>query len=532
MVRIEKSKDILLDDAYKWILRTPEFTAFTNWESSGLDCLPHRLLWIKGHAGTGKTMLMIGIIRKLSHQPVALAPTLSFFFCQGTDTALNNATAILRSLIWLLLLQQPCLISHLLQKYKDSGADLFKDKNAFFALSEVFHDMLKDPQLSPVYLAIDALDECGEGRQDLIHLISTCLTLSHKVKWLLSSRPEVDVLAELKNQGADLPDASGTPIELDTQCLTEPVNAYIVHKLTTLKRQKGYNDSVLAEIFKEVRQRAENTFLWVSLALKALESVHGGYAIKRIREMPPGLSDLYDHMMTRIENGGIIAPEDCKKVLVATTLAFRPLSVSELAVLADLPLDMTKSAVETCRSFLTIAEKTVNLIHQSAKDYLYKNYTARLQLAGVAQGHADISRRCIRIMDETLCTDICKVKWPGTLYQSIDPQIISDKLAQKVQYACQYWADHVQQAKDRLYDDGAVYSFLKQHFLHWLEALSLIGKASGSLRSIQILQSLRQVRFRVALRHVLLIQCSLEAAISTLSMMLYALLAQTFQHYN
>ncbi|KAK4096083.1 hypothetical protein N658DRAFT_528006, partial [Parathielavia hyrcaniae] len=70
MERIEKSKDELLDDAYKWILRTPEYTAFTNWNDSGSDRLPRRLLWIKGHAGTGKTMLMIGLIRQLSHQPV------------------------------------------------------------------------------------------------------------------------------------------------------------------------------------------------------------------------------------------------------------------------------------------------------------------------------------------------------------------------------------------------------------------------------------------------------------------------------
>ncbi|KAI3337073.1 hypothetical protein HD806DRAFT_26405 [Xylariaceae sp. AK1471] len=496
MMRIENSKDELLDDAYKWILRTPEYTAFTTWEGGGPDCPPHRLLWIKGHAGTGKTMLMIGIIRELSLQPVALTPALSFFFCQSTDTTLNNATAVLRSLIWLLLFQQPYLISHLLQKYKESGADLFEDKNAFYALSEAFYNMLKDPRLSPVYLAIDALDECGEGREDLIHLISTCLTLSHKVKWLLSSRPEFDVLAELKNQDTDLPDFSETPVELNTQCLMKPVNAYIDHKLKTLKRKIGYNDGVLADILCEVRRRAENTFLWVSLAFKALKSVHGGYAVKRIREMPPGLSDLYDHMMTRIETGGIIDTKDCKNVLVATALAFRPLSVSELAVLADLPLDMVVPAVETCGSFLTITGETVNLIHQSAKDYLYKNYTTRLRPTGVAQGHADISSLCIRTMKKTLYRDICKVEWPGTLHPSIDPQIISDKLARIIQYACQYWADHIQQAEERLYDDGAVHDFLKQHFLHWLEALSLIGKASESLRRIEILQSLCQPESR------------------------------------
>ncbi|KAK4235666.1 hypothetical protein C8A03DRAFT_46242 [Achaetomium macrosporum] len=107
MQRIEESKDILLDDAYQWILHAPEYAGFTNWDDSGSGYPPRQLLWIKGHAGTGKTMLMIGLIRQLSHQPVVLAPALSFFFCQGTDTALNNATAVLGSLIWLLLLQQP-----------------------------------------------------------------------------------------------------------------------------------------------------------------------------------------------------------------------------------------------------------------------------------------------------------------------------------------------------------------------------------------------------------------------------------------
>ncbi|KAJ4297183.1 hypothetical protein N0V88_004101 [Collariella sp. IMI 366227] len=384
--RIEKSKEDLLDDVYKWILDTPQYTAFTNWDNSRSDHPLRRLLWIKGHAGTGKTMLMIGLIRQLSHQPIALSPALSFFFCQGIDTALNNATAVLRSLIWLLLLQQPYLISHLLQRYKDSGAELFRDQNAFIALSEAFRSMLRDPQLSPVYLAVDALDECAQGRSDLIDLISTSLTQSQNVKWLISSRPEVDVLADLKS------DALETFIELDTQLLEAPVNIYIDYKLAILKQRKGYNDSVLAEVAYEIRQRAENTYLWVALAFKVLETVHGGYAIKRIREIPPGLSDLYDHMMTRIEEGQMIEPQDCKTVLAVMSLSFRPLSISELSVLTDLLFDVAETAIEMCGSFLTITNGSVNLIHQSAKDYLEKNYESRLHPARTAQGHAEIIR--------------------------------------------------------------------------------------------------------------------------------------------
>ena len=79
--RIEESKDDLLEDSYKWILDNP---TFTNWR----DNVDTQLLWIKGDPGKGKTMLMIGLTRDLSKQLASTAAlgTLSFFFCQGTDS--------------------------------------------------------------------------------------------------------------------------------------------------------------------------------------------------------------------------------------------------------------------------------------------------------------------------------------------------------------------------------------------------------------------------------------------------------------
>ncbi|KAH6622752.1 hypothetical protein F5144DRAFT_517211, partial [Chaetomium tenue] len=490
MERIEKSKDELLDDAYKWILHTPEYTAFTNWDDSGSDHLPRRLLWIKGHAGTGKTMLMIGLIRQLSDQPVALSPALSFFFCQGTDTALNNATAVLRSLIWLLLLQQPCLISHLLQKYKESGADLFRDQNAFIALSEAFRNMLKDPQLSPVYLAVDALDECVQGRSDVIDLILTSLNLSQKVRWLLSSRPEVDLLAGLKEQSVDSFNSSSSLVELDTQRLEEPVNAYINHKLMELKYREGYDDRILAEVSHEVRQRAENTFLWVALVFKELSSVEGWDAVETVQSIPPGLTDLYGHMMARIDERNKQNRQRCKNVLAATFLVHRPLSLSELIVVAGLPAKINpRAVVDRCGSFLTIKDETVYLIHQSAKDYLGDNYETRLQPAGPAQGHSEIVRRSTDAMSSMLKRNIYDLD-PGFKPENMAPPN-PDPLA-PIRYSCVFWADHVCSLNSdnsrflgELTDDGKVFGFLKECFLRWLESLSLIGQLSSGLFSIR-----------------------------------------------
>jgi hypothetical protein len=89
-------------------------------------------------------MLLIGIIEELSQQLKQLSDTtpdaglLSFFFYQGTDSRLNNATAVLRGLIYLLLVQQQSFISHLWRKHDHAGRRLFEDANAFYALSEIF----------------------------------------------------------------------------------------------------------------------------------------------------------------------------------------------------------------------------------------------------------------------------------------------------------------------------------------------------------------------------------------------------------
>lgn len=272
----------------------------------------------------------------------------------------------------MILVQQPHLISHLKSKHDNAGASLFEDDSAFISLKDVFENILKDPKLSPVYLVVDALDECEQGLGDLKKLIFASLKISDGVKWLISSRPTVDLKC---------PETEGSLVELDSQKLHNPVNAFIDHKLSILKVRQGYTHGILEHLKKEISQRAENTFLWVALVFKELDKedgyqivVDGMYALDIVRETPSGLSQLYDYMMDKIERGVRKDCEYCKNVLVAATLAFRPLTLSELRVLAQLPDSIPATIVRKCGSFLTVQNETVYLIHQSAKEYLQGNY--------------------------------------------------------------------------------------------------------------------------------------------------------------
>jgi len=83
MARIENNKDRLLYDAYEWILHTNQYAAFTTWgESDRPSC---RLLWIKGQAGTGKTMQAIDqALRCADNQhPSELCQCSTLFFLDG-----------------------------------------------------------------------------------------------------------------------------------------------------------------------------------------------------------------------------------------------------------------------------------------------------------------------------------------------------------------------------------------------------------------------------------------------------------------
>ncbi|KAL8739891.1 MAG: hypothetical protein Q9190_007350, partial [Brigantiaea leucoxantha] len=120
--RIEQTKGGLLQDSYRWILDNSDFRQWRKNQQS-------RLLWIKGDPGKGKTMLLCGIINELK-KPTTHTCLLSFFFCQATDARINSATAILRGLIYLLIDQQPSLISHVRKKYDHAGKALFEDANA------------------------------------------------------------------------------------------------------------------------------------------------------------------------------------------------------------------------------------------------------------------------------------------------------------------------------------------------------------------------------------------------------------------
>ncbi|KAK1991512.1 hypothetical protein LX36DRAFT_554323, partial [Colletotrichum falcatum] len=160
--RIERTKGGLLRDSFLCVL---DHDDFRRW----LDDGESRVLWVKGDPGKGKTMLLCGIVTETE---VRLGDSvLSYFFCQATGARLNHATDVPRSLIYLLLDQQPSLIERLRQKYDHAGKQLFEDADSWDALSKILLFVLQDAVSQTTYLVIGALDECETHHSQLLRLI-------------------------------------------------------------------------------------------------------------------------------------------------------------------------------------------------------------------------------------------------------------------------------------------------------------------------------------------------------------------------
>jgi hypothetical protein len=86
-------------------------------------------------------MLLYGVINEF-HKSIILTTILTHLFCYVTEPRINNATAVLRGLIYMLVSQQPSLVSHIQKMYNHAGKPLFEDTNAWVALSKIFVNML------------------------------------------------------------------------------------------------------------------------------------------------------------------------------------------------------------------------------------------------------------------------------------------------------------------------------------------------------------------------------------------------------
>ncbi|KAK2734227.1 hypothetical protein FQN57_001748 [Myotisia sp. PD_48] len=526
---LQHRKDDLIPESSNWILSNDMFLKFASWEEENR----YRRLWIKGKAGMGKTMLLIGVVNKLEDQLQKQqetrfdAPYLSYFFCQGTNGRLNTATAVVRGLIWMFLRQDRSLVQYAMRLAGQSLDN--EDLNTFLEIKSILLAMLKNPIMKRVYIIIDALDECIDvsrsggvpGRAHLLDLISQISRDFPNVKCLTSSRDELDIEIKLSKPREE--SWVSLQLELDRKFLSGPIKAYINKKILNLEAKflaewefegeieeedREMIHTKLQDVAKEMDRKADGTFLWVALVFLRIEDERTDLReLQRlVNETPEKLEEIYEKMKLQIQTNKDGNSGFCMKALSIATTANRPLRLAEIRLLADFPRDVSPMKILKLCRFFRIAEDddkqmTVYMIHQSAKQWFEQQLKEGLldTIEGndhLASSHASLAKQCLQVLSSSLKMNIWNLPDPGVEISQIQsasqgyapasdqtsetrivyPPIARDDNLLPVTYAALNWFDHVLKGDSQ--DDGqnlvAVLNFMKHHFLHWLEALSLL----------------------------------------------------------
>ncbi|KAJ4007402.1 hypothetical protein NW766_010086 [Fusarium irregulare] len=427
---IIKAKGGLLVESYCWVMANE---GYQQWAKDN----QRRLLWVKGDPGKGKTMLLCGIINELES---STAPdSVFYFFCQASEPRLRSASSVLRGLIWFLARRRPNLISHIRKEYDDSGKDVFKDHNAWQALSNIMASMLDDETTSDCIFLVDAIDECLDDRERLIEFV-TRFSFTSNAKWIISSRNWPEIEAQLDGVAA-----SRLHLELNHASIAVAVRRFITRRVDDLAKKKRYTQSTSDAVQEHLLSNANDTFLWVSLVCEELAkyNVLPHHTSKVLQSFPAGLNRLYQRMINELLDS---RDEDvCKAILAVVTTAFEPLSLAELATsderLTPFRFDLqTLSSIATCcGSFLTIRNDVVYTVHQSVRDYLVKSSV--IFPSGVAAQHYSTFHSTMDRMQATLHRN---------LYSVSDDSLYLDEISKppsspldSIRYGCIYWVDHL-----------------------------------------------------------------------------------------
>ncbi|KAF2182636.1 hypothetical protein K469DRAFT_669646 [Zopfia rhizophila CBS 207.26] len=470
------------------------------------------IFWLNGLAGTGKSTIARTVARKYFDRGCLGA---SFFFSRGSGDV-SHAGKFVTSIALQLAHNVPAVYRHICDAITECS------NIASQSLRDQWHQLVLRPLSkeggsgydSLYVLVVDALDECDNDNniRVIVQLLAGARSLKRvRLRVFLTSRPEIPI----RYGFCQIPDAEYQDFVLHNispSIVDHDISIFLEYNLRII----GQEDSLDAgwpgtEVIGTLVRRASGLFIWAATACQFIRE--GLFVDERLRTLvKDGASDTAttpeEHLngiyTTVLQNS--IRPDYTEQekqmlyrllrnIVGSIVVLFSPLSADSLSELHVIERQKVNKALKNLHAILNIPvdqSRPLRLHHPSFRDFLLDKYKCGDPNFWVdeKQAHQKLTDDCIRLMTTSLRQDICDVDAPGALVADVKRGQVEQCLPPEVQYACLHWVQHLQKSGTRLCDNDQVHQFLKERFLHWLEALSWIREVPEGIHAIASLESI------------------------------------------
>ncbi|KAB8257974.1 hypothetical protein BDV32DRAFT_139956 [Aspergillus pseudonomiae] len=481
------------------------------------------VFWLQGMAGTGKSTVSRTVARWLDNEALLGG---SFFFKKG-GTDREDAKRLFTTLTKQIMerlpphLQQP--IKKAIRDSRDIGSS-----NPQEQFNELLFKPLKSLNLglqAPLILVavIDALDEC-QVPADVAAFLSTLPKLSDmkdvQLRMFITSRPEPPVVKGFR------------PINKDEIILHQIKRSTIEHDISVFLRQKlseirdGYElpqDWPGDENFKALVNKAVPLFIYAATIyrfincdgelpdarLQAILSSRSSNGMEKIDSEYSKLTDIYipvlQHIVLQKRPKELEAwMDDFRRIVGAIVILFSPLSSVSLAKLICFDKVKVQSRLSSLQSVVSVPkdhDAPIQLLHLSFREFLVDRSASGRFWISERAGNTQLAEDCLHCMRQQLHRDICHLSQPGAKKNDIEKGVLERYVSPELRYACRYWIRHLENSEPSAINWTLIEEFLRSHFLHWLEVMSLFGWISETIHSITALQSLEKSPWLAAFLH-------------------------------
>lgn len=472
------------------------------------------IFWLNGKAGTGKSTISRTVASLLKRKGLLGA---SWFFKRGEEDRASGKrlfptiTAQLANTI-------PQMRPFIQEAIK--GDPRISEK----VLNEQFKKLLLEPLLRMDHwpgtattrvIVIDALDECEQESdiQLILRLLPQVKASSlFRLRFLLTSRPDLPIrfgFQSITNEHQDL-----VLHEVPTSLIERDISLFLQHKIGELR-------TTLVKRWPELRPDWPGNQCIITLVTMSIPLFIFAATVCRILEdsqwhPEDSLGEILSHQNDKSNLDGTYLPvlnrllhnqngakrmkliQEYRMLIGIILVLETPLPAGPLSKFAGIPKESISLRLDSLHAVLSVPDdetKPVKMFHLSFRDFLL-DPDARDKTPfwlNEKDMHGILTNQCLEIIRCSLRRNICNLPGDGTQREDIDPRSVDRHLSPELRYACRYWSQHLVQSQNPAGAMEMALLTLKVHFLHWVEAMSILDLISEVFGAIHRVQSCIQV---------------------------------------